>query len=139
MSKSFIILLKCTHSSQSDGNSIDLRPCIFSSFCLLFLQFDVCHSELNVHKKASEYDQEIPQSHTADQPTAPRGRATEKNNIHKTSERKQSKASSSLYPMKIIAKLEKTQSSAHRNMEKTQGPTIGATFTNESTPTEPLP
>ena len=25
----------------------------------------------------SEYDQEIPQSHTADQPTAPRGKATE--------------------------------------------------------------
>ena len=28
-------------------------------------------------EKASEYDQEIPQSHTADQPTAPQGRATE--------------------------------------------------------------
>ena len=27
-------------------------------------------------KKASEYDQEIPQSHTADQPTIPWGRAT---------------------------------------------------------------
>ena len=28
-------------------------------------------------EKVSEYDQEISQSHTADQPTAPRGRATE--------------------------------------------------------------
>ena len=28
-------------------------------------------------KKLSEYDQEIPQSHTADQPIAPRGIATE--------------------------------------------------------------
>ena len=28
-------------------------------------------------KKVSEYDQEIPQSHSADQPTAPLGRATE--------------------------------------------------------------
>ena len=27
--------------------------------------------------KVSEYDQEIPQSHTADQPTTPRGRVTE--------------------------------------------------------------
>ena len=27
--------------------------------------------------KVSEYDQEIPHSHTADQPTAPRGRVTE--------------------------------------------------------------
>ena len=29
------------------------------------------------YKKVSEYDQVIPQSHTAVQPTAPRGRATE--------------------------------------------------------------
>ena len=28
-------------------------------------------------QKVSEYDQEIPQTHTADQPTAPLGRATE--------------------------------------------------------------
>ena len=28
-------------------------------------------------QKVSEYDQEIPQSHTADQPTAPWGRATD--------------------------------------------------------------
>ena len=28
-------------------------------------------------KKLSEYDQEIPQSHTADQPTAPWGGATD--------------------------------------------------------------
>ena len=27
--------------------------------------------------KVSEYDQQIPQSHTAEQPTAPHGRATE--------------------------------------------------------------
>ena len=29
------------------------------------------------YQKVSEYDKEIPHSHTADQPTAPRGRATE--------------------------------------------------------------
>ena len=29
------------------------------------------------YPKVSEYDQEIPQSHTTDQPTAPQGRATE--------------------------------------------------------------
>ena len=28
-------------------------------------------------KKVSEYDQEIPQTHTADQPMTPRGRVTE--------------------------------------------------------------
>ena len=31
----------------------------------------------HLYEKVSEYDQEIPQSHTADQPTAPLGRATE--------------------------------------------------------------
>ena len=28
------------------------------------------------HRKISEYDQEIPNSHTADQPVTPQGRAT---------------------------------------------------------------
>ena len=37
-------------------------------------------------KKASEYDQEIPQLHTADQPMASRGRATE--HCHKALGRK---------------------------------------------------
>ena len=32
----------------------------------------------DLFRKVSVYDQEIPQSHTADQATAPRGRATEK-------------------------------------------------------------
>ena len=31
---------------------------------------------MDEYKKNSEYDQRIPQSHTADQPTAPLGRAT---------------------------------------------------------------
>ena len=47
--------------------------------------FTVCHStHLGVwdlqrinNKKVSEYDQEIPQSQTADKPMAPRGRATQ--------------------------------------------------------------
>ena len=30
-----------------------------------------------LYQKVSEYDQEIPHSHTADQPTTPLGRATE--------------------------------------------------------------
>ena len=33
--------------------------------------------EILVIKKVSEYDQEIPQSQTADKPMAPRGRATQ--------------------------------------------------------------
>ena len=52
----------------------------------------------------SEYDQEIPQSQTADMPMTLRGRATHQS--HK--EDKLSKATSSLFPIKMIAKLEWT-------------------------------
>ena len=49
-------------------------------------------------KIVSEYDQEIPQSQTADKPMAPRGKATQTI----------TKATSSLFPIKTIAKLEWT-------------------------------
>ena len=55
-------------------------------------------------KIVSEYDQEIPQSQTADNPMAPRGRAT----LTRHQEDKLSKATSSLFPIKIIAILEWT-------------------------------
>ena len=53
--------------------------------------------------KNSEYDQEIPQSQTADKPMTQRGRARHQ-------EDKFSKATSSLFPIKMIAKLEWTYS-----------------------------
>ena len=45
-------------------------------------QFKVCyilyHGKIKLYRKiVSEYDQEIPQSQTADNPVAPRGRATQ--------------------------------------------------------------
>ena len=49
-------------------------------------------------QKVSEYDQEIPKSHTADQPTAPRGRATkhlQQQDTQKTIKAKQQALSSS--------------------------------------------
>ena len=57
----------------------------------------------------------------------------EPQNIHVTryQEDKQSKATSSLFPIKMIAKLERTQSTAQQNMDQTQNPTIGATANNE--------
>ena len=59
--------------------------------------------------------QKIPQSHTADQPTAPWGRATEQQQSQNTKE--------------MITKLERTQSNAQQNMEETQNPTnMGATM-----------
>ena len=51
-------------------------------------------------------------------------------------EDKQNKATSSLFSTKILAKLEKIQSSAQQNMEQTQKPTMESTTT---TKTESLP
>ena len=55
---------------------------------------------------------------------------TQDNNSHKTSgKQKQSKATSSLFPIKMIAKLERTQSIAYQNKEQTQTPhTMRATI-----------
>ena len=74
-------------------------------------------------EKVSEYDPKIPQSHTT--------RAT------RHQEDKQSKAISSPFPIKMIAKLEMTHSNVQQIMEQTQNPTMEATINNESTATEP--
>ena len=52
-------------------------------------------------------------------------REEEPHNIHKTPGR-QSKATSSLFSIKMIAKLERTQSTAQRNMKQTQDPHNGS-------------
>ena len=51
-------------------------------------------------------------------------------------EDKQRKATSSLFPIKMIAKLEWTQSDARQNIENLQNPTKGVTINNELTTTE---
>ena len=64
------------------------------------------------------------------------------NNNHKITihqEDTQSKATSSLFPIKMIAKLERTKSNAQQKMEQTQNPTMGATHNSKLTTTEPLP
>ena len=58
------------------------------------------------------------------------------NNRHNTPER-QSKVTSSLFPIKLFVKLEKTQSNTQQNMEQTQYPILRATINNEPTATEP--
>ena len=60
------------------------------------------------------------------------------NKSHRTPGR-QSKATSSLFLIKMTAKLVRKQSNAQQYMEQTQNPTMGATINNESTTTEPLP
>ena len=69
-------------------------------------------------------------------PGASRGRVT---SIMRHKENKQSNATSSLFPIKMIAKLEWTQSNAHQNIEQLQNPTVGATINNETTISEPPP
>ena len=80
---------------------------------------------LDALKKVSEYDQEMPQSHTADQPTAPSwGRFTErqqKQDIKKTIKAKQ--PALSLFLVKVIAMLEKAQSKACQNKDQHRTPT----------------
>ena len=58
------------------------------------------------------------------------------NTNHHNTLGKQSKATSSLFPIKMIAKLERTQSNAQQNMEQTQYPPMGVTVNNESRITE---
>ena len=61
------------------------------------------------------------------------------NNNHKTPGRQTSKATSSLFPIKMIAKLESTHSNAQQTKEQTQSPTMGAIVNNECTTTEMPP
>ena len=63
----------------------------------------------------------------------------EPHNNHETPGRQTKQATSSLFPIKIIAKLEWTQSNAQQNIEQLQNPTMGVTINNESTTTEPPP
>ena len=66
------------------------------------------------HKKiVSEYNQEIPQSQTADNPVASQGRAAQPSRgTRKTNLAKQP----ALFPFKMIAILERTQSNVQQNI-----------------------
>ena len=54
-------------------------------------------------------------------------------------EDEQSKATSFLFPIEMIAKLECTQSNAQQNIEQLQNLTMAVTINNGSTTTEPPP
>ena len=59
--------------------------------------------------------------------------------ITRHQEDKLSKATSSLFPIKMIAILERTQSNVQQNIEQLQTPTMGVTINKKSTTTEPPP
>ena len=85
---------------------------------------------VNIHSiKNSEYDQEIPQSQTADKPMVLWGRDTQQSQ----DTRKTNKAIRSLFPIEMIAKLEWTQSNAQQNIDQLQNPTMGVTINNNRT------
>ena len=70
----------------------------------------------------------------------PRGTARKSlSTITRDQEDKLSKATSSLFPIKMIAILEWTQSNVHQNIEQLQTPTMRVTINKKSTTTEPLP
>ena len=92
--------------------------------------------ETELFKIVIEYDQEIPQSQTADKPMASWGRATQQSqDTRKTKKQK----NSSFWSVEMIAILEWTQSEAQQNIEQLQNPTMGVTINNESSTTEPSP
>ena len=66
-----------------------------------------------------------------------RGRATRPS--RDTRKTKSSEAISSLFPIKMIAKLEWTLNNVQLNIEQLQTPTLGETINNKSTTTEPPP
>ena len=67
--------------------------------------------------------------------TARKSRST----VTRHQEDKSSKATSSLFPIKMIAILEWTLSNVQQNIEQLQTPTMGVTINKKSTTTEPPP
>ena len=59
--------------------------------------------------------------------------------ITRHQEDKLSKATSSLFPIKMIAMLERTKSNVQQNIEQLQTPTMGVTINKKSTTTEAPP
>ena len=88
----------------------------------------MCLHSLGIQITTTLEYQEIPQSQLADKPMTPRGSHT---TITRHQEDKLSKTTSTLFPIKIIAKL--TLSNAQQNKEQLQNPTIGVTLNSKST------
>ena len=59
--------------------------------------------------------------------------------IKRHQEEEQSKATSSLFTIEMIAKVEWRQSKAQQNIGQVRNPTMGVTINKESTTTEPPP
>ena len=71
--------------------------------------------------------------------TNPQQCEAELNNNHETPGRQTKKATSSLFSIQMIAKLEWTQRNAQQNVKQLKNPTMGVTINNKSTTTQPRP
>ena len=63
----------------------------------------------------------------------------EPHNNHETPGRQTKQSNQLSRPIKMIAKVEWTQSNAQQNIERLQNPTMGVAINKESTTTEPPP
>ena len=93
------------HSSKDiQQNRPNIPLCAADLYMILWLSSKLWSSEPS--KIVSEYDQELPQSQNACKPMARRGRATQQ--ARDTRKTQLSRATSSLFTIKTIAKLERT-------------------------------
>ena len=88
------------------------------ALCLLIPDKKIFMFSRYMYKIVSEYDQEIPQSQTVDKPIVPLGRATQQSwETRKTNQAKLPALSLSLFPIKLIAKLEGKQINLQQNIQ----------------------
>ena len=87
-------------------------------------------------KIVSEYDQEIPQSQTADNPVAPRGRAAQPS---QTPGRQVKQSNQLSLPHQDDCNTKMDIKKRTKNIEQLETPTMGVTINKKSTTTEPPP
>ena len=121
---SFPILLKCTKYDT----------CVMHRFHIFvdFLRFSTCYVQQNMIQNVNEYDQEMPQSQTTNDPTAPRVRDT-------SHDSKTKRNASFLFLCEMIAILERTLNTALQKLTKHKKPTNDGSSNKPTTTTDPLP
>ena len=105
----------------SSGSKLDQNICPFISRYATVYWYHLETTEI-----VSEYDQEILKHKLQ---TNPRHCENEPHNNHETPERQTIKATGSLFPIKMIARLEWTKSNTQQNIEQLQNPTMGVKST----------
>ena len=103
---------------QRQAPGINRTTCESLIALTLYLITIANHPLCKYGKKASEYDQEIPQSHTADQPTH-REEAPQNTDCHKTSGMQLKQSNQFSLPHQDYCKSRRTQSTKWTSTQKT--------------------